>query len=653
MHPRWAILIVLLGLTLSRADPQPDPEPEPEPEPEADPQMSMMPNMPNPFARPPYNPMPAPSNGGFLPGQTRQPSPCEMTNQCCGFANQNCCMGGKKTYTVWKRKCDQTTNTQQCRTRVEKFCSNQMVRDCRIESEVRYLDFEAEQCMPKPLRKCFTYERKVCQQSTYPASKNVSWQIEELVLNQQKVETTCRDMTSYNCTDIPWTETVRVPVQKTRVVPQTRTQCQNIRVPGEAETRQIPITRIVYKEQCYNMPSTVCSTGAACGQQPQPQRCPYNQVACPFSNQQNAYKNVTICPLTGQPIGQPAYNPNQRPDMYPGQGYNPNQRPNMYPSPSPCQAVRQLACGAAPGGSCGAQQQCCRQVMRKVCQRVPQKVVETQTMTRPTWKWEQRCDNITFQRTEYYTETETKEIPRTRQDCRKVSENKCFNITIPEYGVKTSDRSQMVSVQLPRCQPRTEQATYCHNFPTGDTECKRIPIKKGFRINKVVCDKEASRPYCVNIPRMDCELKPGTSCRMVPETVSVPTCNESPQCQQCNNFTQGPGFGSCPTSTCDAYIDPNAEGNVPGSFPMVPGQTLDPFTKLPGQTLDPFIANGSMGGEGELVELGCQGTGGSDGQGRTFYPCPSGGTGGTFTPGTGCKNCYGCEGSCTHMTPGH
>ena len=93
--------------------------------------------------------------------------------------------------------------------------------------------------------------------------------------------------------------------------------------------------------------------------------CFLNQVACPFSNQQNAYRNVTICPLTGQPIGQPAYNPNQRPDMYPGQGFNPNQRPNMYPSPSPCQAVRQLACGAAPGGSCGAQQQCCRQVVSK------------------------------------------------------------------------------------------------------------------------------------------------------------------------------------------------------------------------------------------------------------------------------------------------
>ena len=60
--------------------------------------------------------------------------------------------------------------------------------------------------------------------------------------------------------------------------------------------------------------------------------------------------------------------------------------------------------------------------MRKVCQRVPQKVVETQTMTRPTWKWEQRCDNITFQRTEYYTETEVpyeKNIPVTQKNHEK------------------------------------------------------------------------------------------------------------------------------------------------------------------------------------------------------------------------------------------
>ena len=48
-----------------------------------------------------------------------------------------------------------------------------------------------------------------------------------------------------------------------------------------------------------------------------------------------------------------------------------------------------------------------------------------------------------------------------------MTEEKCFNITIPEYSVRKAEKSQMVSVQLPRCQPRTEQATYCHNFPQG------------------------------------------------------------------------------------------------------------------------------------------------------------------------------------------
>ena len=67
-------------------------------------------------------------------------------------------------------------------------------------------------------------------------------------MNQQKVETTCRDMTSYNCTDIPWTETVRVPVQKTRIVPQTRSQCQNIRVP--VRDHYIKILEYYFQSEC-------------------------------------------------------------------------------------------------------------------------------------------------------------------------------------------------------------------------------------------------------------------------------------------------------------------------------------------------------------------------------------------------------------------
>ncbi len=48
-------------------------------------------------SRPPYN-----------------PSACELTNQCCGMANSQCCVGGQRCYTVWERKCDQEDNPE-CR----------------------------------------------------------------------------------------------------------------------------------------------------------------------------------------------------------------------------------------------------------------------------------------------------------------------------------------------------------------------------------------------------------------------------------------------------------------------------------------------------------------------------------------------------------
>ena len=68
----FLVLAWTYGTVLVLADPDPEPEPEPQ----------MMTG--NPYARPPYNP--------YLPGRTAgqmgPPSPCEMTNQCCGFANQ-------------------------------------------------------------------------------------------------------------------------------------------------------------------------------------------------------------------------------------------------------------------------------------------------------------------------------------------------------------------------------------------------------------------------------------------------------------------------------------------------------------------------------------------------------------------------------------
>ena len=97
-------------------------------------------------------------------------------------------------------------------------------------------------------------------------------------------------------------------------------------------------------------------------------------------------------------------------------------------------------------------------------------------------------------------------------------------------------------------------------------------MTKRFRINRIVCDQDNERPYCIKIPKYEC--RPGTAaqCRMEPQQVCQPSCQQSSQCQQCNNFMQqGPGFGSCPTSNCfmnwPGDILGNAStGNVGGGF---------------------------------------------------------------------------------------
>ena len=144
-------------------------------------------------------------------------------------------------------------------------------------------------------------------------------------------------------------------------------------------------------------------------------------------------------------------------------------------------------------------------------------------------------------------------------------------------------------------------------------------MTKRFRINRIVCDQDNERPYCIKIPKYECRPGSASQCSMVPQQVCQPACQESPQCQQCNNFIQqGPGLGSCPTSNC---------------FMNWPGDVVGNATTLPG--LYPGGGGGSDGGSGYYPGAGA-GSGGSG-----FYPGgsgviveePEGGSG--FFPGGG------------------
>ncbi len=47
---------------------------------------------------------------------------------------------------------------------------------------------------------------------------------------------------------------------------------------------------------------------------------------------------------------------------------------------------------------------------------------------------------------------------------------------------------------------------FCHTFPAGDLECKEQMIRRGFRINRIVCDQDRDRPFCFKFPLADCRL---------------------------------------------------------------------------------------------------------------------------------------------------
>ena len=117
---------------------------------------------------------------------------------------------------------------------------------------------------------------------------------------------------------------------------------------------------------------------------------------------------------------------------------------------------------------------------------------------------------------------------------------------------------------------------------------------------------------------------------MVPKEVCVDKCSQDPMCQTCDNFIQGPGFGSCPTSTCGNVIttDPgwgynntwdSGVTNLPGGEGYFPGGTIGGESYYPG---------GTVGGEGTFPGVNTPPGGGSYYPGSDYYP-----SGGSYYPG--------------------
>ena len=57
-----------------------------------------------------------------------------MLDECCGMANEGCCMGGQQCYTYYETVCEKT-QTQRCQPKFKQVCVNEVLPDCRIEKK--------------------------------------------------------------------------------------------------------------------------------------------------------------------------------------------------------------------------------------------------------------------------------------------------------------------------------------------------------------------------------------------------------------------------------------------------------------------------------------------------------------------------------------
>lgn len=136
---------------------------------------------------------------------------------------------------------------------------------------------------------------------------------------------------------------------------------------------------------------------------------------------------------------------------------------------------------------------------------MPRRVVTKVKQTLPgrtTWKRE--CNMVTYNVTATEYDEVVKMVNHTVNDCDPVMKQSCHDVRIPEYTVVTQKKTDQVTVMLPSCKSRIVRDRYCHTFPAGDMECQNQPMRRAFRISKIVCDVDRPRPFCFKFPVTDC-----------------------------------------------------------------------------------------------------------------------------------------------------
>jgi len=662
---KYLMLFALIGST--NAAPQPDaaPDASPDAKPDADPNMnnygapviSSNPYggqgayMPNPFAEPQQNSpvMPYPN-----------PSPCQMSSECCGIAES--CYGysgcgeapapdpGPVCYNVWKYNCvggaiDQVQSVQ----KFKKHCININVPTCRMVTETITRQAMGEQCYPVPLTQRFTYTKKVadCNQwANVPSSER--WTNDKVVQGESQVKQHCLQVKTFTCKPVIRNQTDTKTVKIPKRVPYQVQKCNRIRVPGVPTTKTI--TRTKYKKVCWEVPvepsctQTPCVMGSGCSQSQSP--CSLNEYNTVDTCSQARYKreadadaNYPMDPLGPggiqpiSPLGPGGIEPigplgpgGMEPigPLGPG-GIEPiaplgpgGMEPMPMPGPVPdggCGSIRQPVCAQSSGGSCvGGMQQCCEQQTRTktTCKKVPYNVQEVITVPGQD-SWQKKCRSVTKYKYTYETKVITGTAVLQDKKCFPNFKQTCVQLRVPTYRVGQEQGTGQVTLKSQSCKIRVVTQTFTKTIPDGDVKCEKRVMPKQLQITRRKCDSSNSKQYCFNVPYTDAKIMPGRGgkCWWIPtkKCIEQPKCETppNPKCGQCDTWRRNDGFATCPTNTCGTYIPGGTNGDG-GSFG---GNVVDEsWGGNNGGIVDVSGDDGAIGGDGGCMGPGC---GGGDG----------------------------------------
>merc|ERR1711892_122828 len=385
---------------------------------------------------------PAPMMMGQQPMMPGYPGPsqpqsstgqCGMMDQCCGLAQEGCCLGGQQCYTYYENVCDNPVAAR-CQMRGREFCDEAVMPDCRVVRTKGQIQVEQEECIPFPKQECFTYTRTVCDKQPETVMKEITWTNQKLDKVSSENKTKCQNLNRCNYTTVNETLSESVPVRNCSEIKTTENVCRRVPVTRTKVVEQV-VQMLQYVPECQVINEPVCSN-APC----QINGCADGGSVCSSSdvNQQ------TVCPqpVVGlQPRGQQ----------------------------SACQQVQTPVCYGQLG-SCSAEmgQQCCSNMPRQVCRQVPRRVPVRRNVTVPEVEWDTQCNDVekVIPNCEVTYKLENRTI--SRQVCNDIVVEECYNYTVPSYEVTNEEKTEEHPFVVSSCNLRNITDRYCHTFPKAN-----------------------------------------------------------------------------------------------------------------------------------------------------------------------------------------